>query len=151
MNPSILFVVAILTCVILAGCSSTTNKKSRDSSIDPFAGFFAYPSSGALELAPAGQGKYRGSMYADFGPFPVELTRDGNVARGSVSFGDASQPLHSQPLQVESTPQGLVVTVNGKQADAPLQRYKDMNAYAEWFRAQGGYQGTIDPATRPSR
>jgi hypothetical protein len=147
MTRSVLWTLASLTCVLGAGCSNMASEKSRAATSDPFVGFFAHPSSGMLELARAdGDGKYRGSMWADFGPFPVELTREGNIARGTVTYGGASHP-----LQVDSTPQGLVVTADGTPAEAPLQRYKDMKAYEKWFATQGGYQATIEAATQPSR
>lgn len=150
MNRSALSIVAALACMIGASCTGSTNGKGNASSTDPFVGFFAHPSSGRIELKPAGAaGQYEGSMWADFGPFPVELTREGNVARGTVTYGGASHP-----LQLESTPQGLVLTADGTRAEAPLQRYKDVKAYEEWFAAQGGYQGKIveiEPARRPVR
>jgi hypothetical protein len=147
MSRLTLSILALFICVIELACSSSTNSKNSAKSADPFVGFFAHPSSGMLELKPAdGKGKYRGSMWADFGPFPVELTRDGNIARGTVAYGGASHP-----LQVESTPQGLVLTAEGTRAEAPLQRYDDMKAYEKWFAAQGGYQATIKVTTQPSR
>jgi hypothetical protein len=63
-----------------------------------------------------------------------------------VTYGGASHP-----LQVESTAQGLLLTVDGTRAEAPLRRFKDMKAYEKWFAAQGGYQGEIvdvEPTTR---
>jgi hypothetical protein len=150
MTRSALSIVAAFVCMIGASCTGSTNGKSNASSADPFAGFFAHPSSGRIELKPAGEpGEYKGSMWTDFGPFPVELTREGNVARGTVTYEGASHP-----LQLESTPQGLVLTADGTRAEAPLQRYKDVKAYEKWFAAQGGYQGKIveiEPAARPAR
>ena len=150
MKRSALAVFAILVCIIGGGCSTSTNGKS-DAPADPFAGFFAHPGSGMLELKPGeGGGKYQGSMWADFGPFPVELTREGNVARGTVTYGGARHP-----LQVESTPQGLALTVDGIRAEAPLLRYTDMKAYKKWYESRPGYQGTvvekIEPSPRPAR
>jgi hypothetical protein len=146
MDRSAFSMLALLACFIGGACSSSTNKNGATST-DPFVGFFAHPSSGMLELKPArAEGKYQGSMWADFGPFPVELTREGSIARGTVTYGGASHP-----LQVESTPQGLVLTADGTRAEAPLQRYKDMKAYEKWFAAQGGYQATIEVTTQPSR
>ena len=147
MSRSAVAVVLSAVCVIATACSSSTSGKGNASSGDPFVGFFAHPSFGMLELKRGeAEGKYHGSMWADFGPFPVELTREGNLARGTVSYGGASHP-----LQVENTPLGLVLIADGTRAEAPLQRYKDMKAYEKWFAAQGGYQGTIEVTTQPSR
>jgi hypothetical protein len=78
MNRLVVFTLGTLICVVGPGCSGSTNGKSSAPSGDPFVGFFAHPSSGALELQRAdGEGKYQGSMWADFGPFAVELTREG--------------------------------------------------------------------------
>jgi hypothetical protein len=146
MTRSVFWMLATLACFTGGACSSSTSKNSATSA-DPFIGFFAHPGFGMLELKPAGaEGKYNGSMWADFGPFPVELTREGNVARGTVTYGG-----ESHPLQVESTPQGLVLTADGTRGEAPLQRYKDKNAYEKWFAAQGGYQATVKVTTQPSR
>lgn len=143
------FALAIgISCVAAISCSSAHGGKGYSSASDPFVGFFAHPSTGMLELQRGDtEGKYHGSMWVDFGPFPVELTRVGNVARGTVTYGD-----DSHPLQVEHTPQGLILTADDTQAEAPLQRYKNMEAYRKWFEAQGGYQVEIsvdEPTTRP--
>src|SRR5688500_9945402 len=143
--------VSILVALLLAAsCSTQRGEKGGSPSADPFVGFFAHPSSGLLELNAAGEGKYRGPMWADFGTFPVEGTRDGHVVRGTVTYGGAAHP-----PEVESTPQGLVPTADGTRAEAPLRRYKDMKAYEKWFRSQGGYQAEIEvdpaPETQPAQ
>jgi hypothetical protein len=149
MTRSVFKLLLGIFCVGTISCSGRGGK-ARLSAADPFVGFFAHPSTGMLELKRGGaEGKYRGSMWADFGPFPVELTRSGSVARGTVTYGGTGHP-----LLVEHTSQGLVLTVDGAQAEAPLQRYKSSSAYQKWFEAHGGYQAEItddEPATQPAK
>jgi hypothetical protein len=143
------FVVLLgLFCILTTSCANTTTSNGDANTGDPFVGFFANPSSGMIELHRADiDGKYRGSLWADYGPFPIEVTRQGNTASGTVSYGGAIDS-----LRVESTPQGIVLTVDGTRAQAPLQRYKDMETYAKWFQAQGGYQAiAVEVTTKPSR
>jgi hypothetical protein len=143
-------ITMLTTCLFAIAALSCQRDASTGSTTDPFVGFFAHPSSGAIELRRAGDDhKYTGSMWADFGPFPVEVTRDGDVARGTVTYGGAAHP-----LQLEHSSAGLILTADGTRADAPLQRYKDRQAYEDWFASKGGYQGTaveIKPTTRPAR
>lgn len=125
-------------------CSSSMNGKKQAAAADPFVGFFANPSVGTLELNRGdGEGKYVGWVAVDFGPYPVELTREGNIAVGTVTYGG-----ESHPMQVESTPEGLLLSGEGSAASPPLIRYKNIEAYKKWFEEQGGYQPTIE-ATGP--
>lgn len=144
--------VMSLLCVGATSCSNDTTAGRNSSDADPFAGFFAHPSSGMLELRRGEtEGTYRGEMRADFGPFPVELTRDRDLARGTVTYGGKNHP-----LQLENTRRGLVLTVDGTRAEAPLQRHENRKAYEKRFKARGGYQGEaadieVEPVTRPAK
>ena len=98
-----LSMIIAAACLTGMACSNSNRGKGGASSTDPFVGFFAHPSFGMLELQRGdGEGKYRGSMWADSGLFPVVLTRDGDVVRGTFAYGGANHP-----LQVENSPQGL--------------------------------------------
>ena len=130
----------VMVAVVIAAtaCSSSPSSKSSSPPVDPFSGFFANPSAGMLELHRDADGKYRGSFWADFGPFPVEMTHNDNVASGTVTYAGARHA-----FQVENTPQGLVFSDDGEKAPAPLLKYKDQKAYETWFAAQGGYRMKI--------
>jgi hypothetical protein len=131
---------ALVLSILPGGCSHSARASHAPApSSDPFAGFFAHPGFGKLELkGPDAGGKYQGTMWSDSGPFPVELTRNGNSARGTVTYAGAP---HS--LSVQSTDQGLVLTADGTRAPEPLRRYKDMQSYKTWLATQGGYRATI--------
>jgi hypothetical protein len=139
MKRSGISVIIVLACLIGMGCSSATGIKRRPAAGDPFVGFFAHPDSGMLELKRAdGEGKYRGFMWADFGPYPVELVRDSAVAVGTVTYGGANHP-----LRVESTARGLILTADGTRGEAPRRPFEDQKAFEKWFEAQGGYRANV--------
>jgi hypothetical protein len=123
--------VLMSVALVVASCSSKGSASS-----DPFEGFFANPSVGTLELKSQGDAKYGGSMTADFGPFPVEGTRQGNVIRGTVTYGG-----RAHPLEIESTSGGLVLTESGTRAEGMLRRFKNRREFEKWMEQQGGYQG----------
>jgi hypothetical protein len=128
-----------VTVAIAAGSCSSRDGGGGGSSAsgDPFEGFFANPSVGMLELRRAdGEGKYRGSMWADFGPFPVEGTRQGEIVRGTVTYGG-----EAHPLEIESTSGGLVLTESGTRAQGMLRRFKNRQAFEKWMEGQGGLEG----------
>jgi hypothetical protein len=147
MNRSLPWILGWVACFIASACSS---KKDRGTTGDPFVGFFAHPSYGMVELKRAdGEGQFEGSMWGDAGPFPVKVTRNGNAARGTVAYGGASHPIELTPA-----PQRLLMTLDGTQAETPLQRYENMDAYQKSFQAQGGYQAEVTieaPTTQPAR
>src|SRR5690349_16018957 len=107
--------------VLISSCMSPAHRPSN-ATADPFEGFFAHPSVCALELHrdPA-DGVYRGSLWADFGPFPVEATRKDNKLVGTVSYN--RQDMKPSTFEVESTAQGLIVSTAGNRGSAPLKRY----------------------------
>ena len=138
-----MLVALILVVMAAESCSKYSRERRADvptpTSDDPFVGFFAHPSSGAVELRAVGDGQDRGSMWGDFGPFPVEGTRDGDTIRGTVTYGGSARP-----FELERTAQGMVLTADGSRAQAPLQRYRDQRAFEGWFSAQGGYRAEIE-------
>ena len=105
------------------GCMSC--QSSACTADDPFVGFHAAPNVAMLELKDsAGDGKYHGSLWSDGGPFSVDLTRDGNLARGFVNYGG-----RVSPIQAESTSRGLVLTIDGVANPAPLHCYRSSQEY----------------------
>ena len=117
---SVLRTVPYLLCLMAVSCAG-----------DPFHGFFAHPSVGMLDLRRTEtEGRYIGSIWADgMGPLPVEVKRDGNVARGLMTYGG-----RVQPMEVENSRRGLIVTIEGVRCEnAPLQRYKNDKDYANSY------------------
>jgi hypothetical protein len=136
---AVMSVTVTVTIAVAAGsCSSRDGGVGGSSaSGDPFEGFFANPSVGMLELRRAdGEGKYRGSMWADVGPFPVEGTRQGEIVRGTVTYGG-----EAHPLEIESRQGGLVLTESGTRAEGMLRRFKTRQAFEKWMEGQGGFEG----------
>jgi hypothetical protein len=135
-----------LVCLIAVHLGCSANRSTPPA--EPFAGFWGDPASGAVELTPAGEGRYTGSLWADFGPFPVKLQRDGDVARGTVAYGG-----EDHPLELKWTPAGLVLICDGITAQAPLKPFKNQKAYeAYWMEhvAVPSYIVADDaPTTRP--
>ena len=91
----------------------------------------------------AGDGKYQGSFWSDGGPFTVDLTRDGHVARGTVKIGGSVRP-----MQAESTSQGLILTIDGDKLSTPLHCYRSPREYQNSgdFRTSVGF---ITSTTQP--
>jgi hypothetical protein len=116
----ILCPVAMLISVACASCLGPACTPG-----DPFVGFHAAPYDAMLELKrSAGEGNYRGSFWSDGGPFSVDLTRDGNVARGTVNYGGSVSP-----FRAESTSRGLILTIDGVLSPTPLQCYRSQQEF----------------------
>jgi hypothetical protein len=101
-----------------------------------------------LELRPDDdEDHYRGSLWSDFGPFPIKARREGDVVRGTVTYGGSAHP-----IEIESTPQGLILTTDGTRAQSPLRQYADRHAYEKWLTAQGGYGAeAVEGTKQPTR
>jgi hypothetical protein len=114
--PPVLRSIPYMLCLLTVSCAG-----------DPFDGFFAHPSGGALDLRRTEtEGRYTGSLWVDvMGPIPVEVKRDGNVARGLMTYGG-----RVQPIEVENSGRGLIVTIEGVRGENAWQRYKDGKDYA---------------------
>lgn len=141
---------SIVSLLLLLGTASCIHSKGDGPPADPFVGLLAHPSGGAVELQRVGDGpKYRGSLFADYGPFPYEGTRDHDVIHGTVTYGETAHR-----LDIERTDQGYVLIEDGTRIDPPLQWYKDRNEYAKWQAAHDAFpRGEIAPvpSTRPAR
>jgi hypothetical protein len=109
-------------------------------------GFYAAANVGMLELKRSDKdGKYYGSFWADYGPLPVELTREGDIARGTVSYGGVVRP-----LQLESTSDGLIVIIDGKRAKTALHYYTNRQEYERTLVLNGGPAATsVEVTTQP--
>jgi hypothetical protein len=99
-----------IATLIAAACTSCQSPACTPG--DPFVGFHAAPYVWLELKRAAGDGKYHGSFWSDGGPFTVDLTRDGNVARGTVNYGGSIRP-----IQAESTSRGAGAMAS--LADAP--------------------------------
>ena len=111
---------AALMFVVCTSCQSPACTPG-----DPFVGFHAAPNVAMLELKrSSGEGKYHGSLWSDGGPFPVDLTRDGSIARGTVNYGRSVRS-----IQAESTSRGLILTIEGVANPTPLHCYRSPQEY----------------------
>ena len=135
MSRSILITVATLICTTGTSCATGPTPCTAD----PFVGFHAAQSLAMLELKRSEKdGKYYGSLWVDGGPFPVELTRDGNLANGTARIGGAVRP-----LQAQSTPQGLVLVIDGESTKTALHCYPSPKAYEKQPGMTGNSYGTV--------
>ncbi|MBC8109204.1 MAG: hypothetical protein H7Z14_21640 [Anaerolineae bacterium] len=147
-----------LLAFALTGCESTTAPTTRAATApasraneaappDPFVGYFAHPAIGDLELSRTDDtDAYRGKLLTLLGAFPVEGRRDGNVVRAKVIWREGV----SEPLELEHTSRGFVLTTNGIRIDPPLQRYENEMEFSKWMKANPKAMQIV-PTTRPAK
>lgn len=120
---------------ILMSCAGTSrvNTAGTVGDTDRFEGLFAHPSVGILQIREDGR-IYRGTFMGDTGPYPFEAAEVDGQLRGTVTYGGRARQL----VMVE-TPQGMLLSIDGLEGDAPLTRYNDLATYERWLTNRGGY------------
>ena len=118
--------------LLLLAISCAPHSAQTPMNPDPFIGFYANPDLGMLELTgKSPDGIYHGSIWIDFGPFAVALQRDGNFARGNVTYGGSDHT-----LEIEHTAEGMMIVEKGKRVFKPMKRYKNRSEYERLGKAK---------------